>query len=139
MCRDDVLRQLTSMFCEIGKEWGFSEPIIRNRSYVSEVYIVKKNAIQIEVDWRGNDLFMYVVRLVNGNLPPKNVVYSYDDGKWCRKYFEEIYRTKRPMIKDQRQRYSVKYLYDSFDFYTALIKNQPTVLKKFLDQCDAEL
>lgn len=128
---DLILEQLANKLYEIGKEMGFSKPVIRSSRYSSEIYIIKEHALQLEIDWRENELFMYVVRLKDRTLPDRNVIYSYEDGQWCRKYLEEIYKTKRPRIKDRNKRYSAEYLLDRFAFYEQLINGAPQILTEF--------
>lgn len=126
-----ILNQLSDKLYEIGEKMGFSRPIIRSDRYSTEIYIIKNHALQLEIDWQENNLFMYVVYLKNNELPDKSVIYSYEDGQWCRKFLEEIYKTKRPCIKDHNRRYSLEYLFDCFEFYIQLISSNPMVLTEF--------
>ena len=135
---DLILNQLSEKLYEIGKQMNFSKPIIRSDKYSSEIYIVKNHALQIEIDWQENNLFMYVVYLKDNVLPNRNVVYRYKDGQWCRKFLEEIYRTKRPYVGDRIRRYSSEYLLDCFAFYMQLIHNNPKILTDFYNTIDAE-
>ena len=128
---DLILSQLVDRLYEIGKASGFSSPVVRSDRYSSEVYIIKEHALQLEIDWLENNLFMYVVYLKDNKLPDKNVIYSYSDGQWCRKYLEEIYKTKRPRCKNHNKRYAPTYLFDCFDFYNQLISNNPLILTDF--------
>ena len=75
----------------------FSKPIQQNNRYHSAIYILNPEntyALQLEIDWMEYETFMYLVYLKNGNLPNKGIIYSYPDGHWCRKFLEEIYKTK---------------------------------------------
>ena len=126
-----ILNQLADGLYAIGEGKGFSKPIIRTDRYNSEIYIVHKHAIQIEIDWLENNLFMYVVYLENDKLPDKSVIYYYNNGHWCRKFLEEIYGVKRPYAKDSCRRYSPEYLFDCFEFYRQLISSDPVVLMDF--------
>ena len=126
-----VLNQLTDRLCNIGDKLGFRNITSRTYGYISEIYITNNHALQIEVDWRENNLFMYVVYLKNHSLPNKNIIYRYDDGQWCRKYIEEVYKTKRPVVIDSSNRYSLDYLFTCFDFYEQLINSAPFILKNF--------
>ena len=128
---DLILNQLSNKLYEIGEEMGFSKPIIRTNRYSSEIYIIKKHALQLEIDWRENNLFMYVVYLKNRLLPDRSVIYNYKDGQWCRKFLEEIYKATRPCIKDHNRRYSAEYLFDCFEFYVQLINRNPIILTEF--------
>lgn len=125
------LNQLSHRLYEMGKTFGFSKPVVRSDRYTSEIYVINKHALQIEIDWRENNLFMYVVYLKNGELPDKNVIYSYADGHWCRKFLEEVYDSKRPRVKEYRARYSAEYLIDCFEFYKKLIDRNPVILTEF--------
>ena len=72
----------------------------------------------------------------NQELPDKKVIYSYQDGQWCRKFLEEIYQTKRPYIKDLKRRYSSEYLFDCFEFYMNLISSNPIILTELYSSID---
>lgn len=133
-----ILNQIADRLYDIGKPWGFSKPIIRSDRDSSEIYIINRHALQIEIDWRENNLFMYVVYLKNDELPNKNVTYCYADGHWCRKYLEEIYDYKRPCIKDTLIRYSKDYLFDCFEFYRKLIDGDPIILTDFYKSINEE-
>lgn len=126
-----ILNQLSNRLQEIGNELGFHKLIKKSSAYISKIYVVNKHALQLEVDWRENDLFMYAVYLKNNKLPDAGVIYRYSDGQWCRKYLEEIYRTKRPIVKDKNKRYSSKYFFDVFEFYMQLINGNPDILRDF--------
>ena len=126
-----VLYQLAEGLQKLGESLGFSSRVIRTSCGVSEIYVVNKHALQLEIDWRENNLFMYAVYLKNNDLPDQEVLYHYGDGHWCRKYLEELYLTKRPIIKDRDRRYSSAYLFDCFAFYTDLINSNTDILKNF--------
>lgn len=125
-----ILKQLKDRLCEVADELGFHKLRMRTDGCISEVYVINKHAIQLEIDWHENNLFMYVVYLKNQVLPDKNVVYNYTDGQWCRKYIEEIYGVNRPPVK-ANSRYSADYLFDCFEFYLQLINRNPGLIKDF--------
>lgn len=126
-----VLCQLAEELQKLGEGLDFRNQVIRTSYGVSEIYVVNRHALQLEVDWRENNLFMYVVYLKNNSLPDKDVLYHYGDGHWCRKYLEELYLVKRPIIKDHNRRCSTAYLFDCFAFYTDLINSNTDILKNF--------
>ena len=126
-----ILEQISKEFYKLGEELGFKKRVVRHSGPISEIYVLNKHALQIEVDWHENDLFMYVVYLKNKSLPDDSVIYSYDDGHWCRKYLEGIYKAKHPVVKNKNIRYSSEYLLDCFDFYKRLIATNPSILKDF--------
>ena len=126
-----VLCQLAEGLQTIGEGLGFTNRVIRKSLGVSEIYVVNRHALQLEVDWRENNLFMYAVYLKNKGVPDKGVLYHYGDGHWCRKYLEEICVVKRPITKDCDRRYSSAYLFDCFAFYADLINTNKDILKNF--------
>ncbi len=129
---DYILKQLSNKLYEIGRKFDLAELRVRSDRYSSEIYVINNHALQLEIDWRENNLFMYVVYLKNNTLPDENVIYSYADGQWCRKYLEELYKTKRIHQKDRSKRYSAEYLFECFDYYAKLIENNPLILEDFL-------
>ena len=127
-----VLNRLTQEFYAFGKTMGYGEPIVKSKGTISEMYILGTPALQIEVDWHENNLFMYAVNIRYDRIPDEDVIYTYPDGQWCRKYIEELYRVKRPPVTDKNRRYSPEYLYDCLEFYIKLIEHDPSVLKNIL-------
>ena len=110
---------------------GYGEPIVKSKGTISEIYILGSPAIQVEVDWHENNLFMYAVNIRYDRIPDEDVIYTYPDGQWCRKYIEELYRVKRPPVMDKNRRYSPEYPYDCLEFYIKLIEHDPSALKTF--------
>lgn len=129
--RDILLDQLSDRFCELGRALGFTKKHIQTVGNISEIYVINEHAIQLEIDWKENALFMYAVYIKDNRLPDRNVIYNYEDGHWCRKYIEEIYKTKQPRLKDRSRRYTQEYLFDCFDFYAQLINSNPKILLDF--------
>ena len=127
-----VLNRLVQEFYVFGKRMGYGEPIVKSKGTISEIYILGSPAIQVEVDWYENNLFMYAVNIRYDRIPDEDVIYTYPDGQWCGKYIEELYRVKRPPVTDKNRRYSPEYLYDCLEFYIKLIEHDPSVLKNIL-------
>lgn len=127
-----VLNRLVQEFYVFGKRMGYGEPIVKSKGTISEIYILGSPAIQVEVDWYENNLFMYAVNIRYDRIPDEDVIYTYPDGQWCRKYIEELYRVKRPPVTDKNRRYSPEYLYDCLEFYIKLIEHDPSALKNIL-------
>ena len=86
-----LLAELTDAFQDIGSQFGFMNIVVKSNKDYTDIYLVDKHALQIEIDWREFNLFMYVVYLKDGKLPNKNIIYRYNDGHWCRKY---LYRQR---------------------------------------------
>lgn len=127
-----ILDELRGKFQEIGSRFGFSNTIVKSSGHYTDIYLVGQHALQMEIDWRECNLFMYVVLLRDRKLPPQDVIYSYKDGHWCRKYLEEVYRTKRPRAPKPPLRYSQDYICAVFRFYSQLLENGGDVLRAFL-------
>lgn len=128
--KDFIISQFIDAFCQLGNKLGYFKHDIRSNNLTTEIYIIKEHALQIEIDWKENDLFMYAVYLKNSSLPDKSIIYEYDDGHWCRKYLEEIYKVKHPKANDAEHRYSEEYLLKCFEFYERLIINNPSALEE---------
>lgn len=130
----DVLELLKVEMNELCSELGCLKQIVRTNKYSSEIYIMNNHAIQLEIDWREYELFMYAVYLGNDALLDNSVIYSYPDGQWCRKFLEEIYKVKRPQITNS---YTDEYLLECFEFYKKLINSNPKILNDFC--CNGEI
>jgi len=131
--RDFILNELKKQMQEIGNKIGFNKLIVKSNKNLSEIYIMENHALQLEIDWRENNLFMYAVYLKDKKLPTDRVIYRYDDGQWCRKYVDDIYNTKHYVAKDKNKRYSIEYLFDCFDYYSQLINNDPIIFEKIFE------
>ena len=129
-----VLCELINRMQIIGSRFGYQKIITRSSAALSEIYVMNEHAIQLEIDWKENDLFMYAVYLKDKKLPNEKIIYQYDDGHWCRKYLEEIFNVSRQRIKNRKDRYSTEYLFACLDFYDDLIKNNPMLLEKTFQQ-----
>lgn len=130
----DILELLKVKMSELCSELGCIKQFVSTNKYSSEIYFMNNHAIQLEIDWREYELFMYAVFLDNGSIPDKSVIYKYPDGRWCRKFLEEIYKVKRPQIANS---YTDEYLLECFEFYRELIENNPKVLNDFC--CNGEI
>lgn len=112
----------------------FSKPIQQSNRYHSAIYILNPEntyALQLEIDWMEYETFMYLVYLKNGNLPNKGIIYSYPDGHWCRKFLEEIYKTK--CFYKNSTRYTDERLFEHFMFYKDLIMRDPHKLQLYFE------
>jgi len=78
---ESIIDQLSDKLYEIGKPFGFSKPVVHSDRLITEIYIINTHAIQIEIDWMENNLFMYAVYLFDGNLPESKVIYNYPNGQ----------------------------------------------------------
>lgn len=131
--RDELQKQLIEAFSEIGDLFGLNKSETRHyNKNITSIYLLGKNALEIEIDWRENVLFMYVVRIVNGKIPDNTTIYKYDDSSWCRKYIDEIYNTKNHLYKSQDIT-KPAFLVDLIQYYKNLISNNPDILKPFFD------
>ena len=128
----EISNYLKTIFLDFGIEFGFRLHSVQESRYATAIYLNLDNnyALELEIDWREYYVFMYIVHLRNNQIPPADVIYSYSDGQWCRKYIEEIYRTKRPMLHKQI-RYQPGFLFSSLEYCISIIRNNPSVLTDF--------
>lgn len=140
--RESILIELTRRFAELGKELGFSEPVIQDRGHQTDLYMLRNgHALQMEVLWGGMVVFVNVVRLYDGQLPDGYVEYTNPDGSWRKRSVYRIYGVepvnhnykRLPPIKtwDEMEPYYYRTL-RSLD----LIRENPDVLLKFMDSID---
>lgn len=125
-----MITQLEERFCALGTVLGLTKFRTRRERLSTELYLYERHALEMEIDWRENELFFYAVRLRGGKLPGTNTVYRYSDGQPCRTFLEDIYHAKRPAVKDRRERYSEAHLMESFAFYERQIVSDPEVLRQ---------
>lgn len=135
--RKELLEEFTQKFVELGKSLDFSKCKIKTECQSSNIYLLKDTnneyALQLEIEWRECDCFMYLVRLENGKIP-KDSFYAYENGEWCRKYIEDIYSRKNPVYTEKSNiKYTKEFLYCKFEFYSQLIRNNPQSIKDILD------
>jgi hypothetical protein len=126
---------LANRFRALGTELGLTKCRTRRVGQITELYLYGRHALQMEIDWRENELFVYAVRLCDGKLPGPDVVYRYRDGSVCRTFLEEVYHAKRPVQPIRRE----EHLLQCLEFYEALIHRDSGVLLRFLDSMDERI
>ena len=68
---------------------------------------------------------------VDNTLPVDGVIYHYDDGRWCRKYIEELYKIKNPVYDSPKSvRYTEEFIDLKIDFYKSIFKNPEPLWEK---------
>lgn len=140
--KQSILEDLTRIFAELGKELGFSEPILRDLGYQTDLYMVRNgHALQMEILWGGMVAFLNVVRLFNGKIPDDYVDYENSDGIWEKKSVYTIYRIKPVKIRNNFKK--LPKTWDEMEPYyyrslktVDLIRENPDVLLKFMDSID---
>ena len=136
--RKEFLEELAQKFFKLGKSLDFSKYEIKTECQSSNIYLLKdinnKYSLQLEIEWRECDCFMYLVRLENGKIP-KDFFYTYKNGNWCRKYIEDIYSKKNAVyIEKSSMRYTKEFIEYKFEFYANLIQNNPQPIKKIIHE-----
>lgn len=127
--KEYLLKEISMKFYEFIKKFGFSQPKIQSNSNSSKIYyLFNKHALQIEIDWREYQLYMYIVYLKNEKLPPNGIIYSYKDGHWCRKYVEEIFLIHPHTCSCTKKHNPEQILYDTLQFYIDIINNNSVKL-----------
>ena len=134
-----MITRLEERFRALGPVLGLASFKTRRERWTTEMYLYDQHALQMEIDWRENALFLYGVRLRDGKLPGREVVYRYPDGQPCRTFLEEIYHTRRPAPKDRRAQHEESRLLEQLAFYEALIASDPGVLRQYLQTMDEEI
>lgn len=130
-----MMAQLETRFRALGTGLGLTKYRIRRVGQITELYLYDRHALQMEIDWRENELFMYAVWLRDGKLPGSDVVYRYRDGGTCRTFLEEIYHAKRPAQPRRRE----EHLLACLEFYEELIFSAPGALLQFFHSMDERI
>ena len=131
MNRKEIEKMIIEKYIVLGSEFNLFSIVVQTERDVTSIYIKNTHALQLEINWRENTMFMYVVYLINGEIPQSNVLYQYNNGQWCRKYIEEIYGTNNPMYKSQNRK-KREFLFDLLDYYMTLIRSNPSLLNNLL-------
>ena len=132
-----MISDLSEKLRELGKEFGFNEFIIQSGTLYDELYVKNKHALMIDIDWRYRFVGLYVVYLKDGKIP-QYAVDSYPDGHWCIKSIMSIYHRSYP-LKNKKDRFKIstdEELYERFYFSYQLVKDNPEVLRTFLENMD---
>jgi len=130
MKRSEIQKVLVNEFSEIGDLFGLINIDIRDAKNNTSIYLVGINALELEIDWHENTLFIYVVRLNDGKIPSEDIIYKYQDGTWCRIYVDEVYQKKNPIYQliDRKNPY---FLLELLQYYKRLIKSNPEKLHPY--------
>lgn len=131
MRRKDIQTAIYEKYIEFGKTIGLNMVVVEEDPCLTSFYLISKHALQLEIDWQENVAFLYVVQLIDKKIPPSDIIYQYKDGKWCRRYIEEVYGTRNPMYTSQ-SRYRREFLLEMLDYYIALISENPEILLRYL-------
>lgn len=136
MNKKELLDKVTQSFVELGNFLGYSIMKEKSECQSSNIYLLddnKKYSLQLEIEWRECDCFLYVVRMEDGKLP-KDFYYANENGEWCRKYIEDIYVIKNPVyIEYVNLKGTGDFIERKFDFYNQLIQNNFQPLKDILE------
>lgn len=136
MNKKELLDKVTQSFVELGNFLGYSIMKEESECQSSNIYLLddnKKYSLQLEIEWRECDCFLYVVRMEDGKLP-KDFYYANENGEWCRKYIEDIYVIKNPVyIEYVNLKGTGDFIERKFDFYNQLIQNNLQPLKDILE------
>ena len=130
--RTEIEKMLVNNFSEIGDLLGLSNIDIRSDGNSTSIYLVGANALELEIDWHENVLYMYIVHLIDGKIPNDDIIYKYDDGTWCRIYIDEVYQKKNPIYKSIN-RARPNFLFELFQYYKTLIESDLSILLPYLD------
>jgi len=133
--RTEVEKVLVNEFLAFRHLFDLGRVDIRRSKNITSIYLVGRNALELEIDWHENALFMYVVHLINGKIPSDDVIYKYDDGIWCRIYIDEIYKQKNP-IYQSKKRMSSCILFELFQYYKRLIESNPSMLYPYFESME---
>ena len=135
--REKMVSELSEKLRELGKEVGLNEFIIQSDIAIDKVYVKDKHALMIMFDWRDRFVGLYVVYLKDGKIP-QYAVDSYPDGHWCIEPIMSIYHRPYP-LKNKKDRFKIstdEELYERFYFSYQLVKDNPEVLRTFLENMD---
>ena len=104
---------------------------IKSDNHFIKIYLLNGYVLQAEFDRREYDLFLYLINTVDNTLPVDGVIYHYDDGRWCRKYIEELYKIKNPVYDSPKSvRYTEEFIDLKIDFYKSIFKNPEPLWEK---------
>lgn len=142
--KESILAELTRRFAELGRELGFSEPVVRDvAGWETHLFMLRKgHALKMEILWTDAVVFVYVLRLEDGKIPTGYVDYVDPDGTWRMKSVLEIYNAL-PDRKQKKKRLPRFHSWDEMEphYYRSLkaldlIRENPEVLLNFMDSID---
>ena len=140
-----ILDDLNGIFISLGRELGFSSPIVQDHGWETHVFMVRNgHALKMEIIWYGLNVMVHVVRLPDGNIPTEYTGNHYPDGSWATVTLDQIYhipvgkpkkRQKRPTLNTWDE--MAPYYFRSLDNQLKLIRNDPDSLINFMDRIDS--
>jgi len=85
---DEVTRVIVDRFSFLQSEFDFSEPVIKSDNLITTIsYLSNEIALEFELDWKENEVFLLITRLTEGRLPNGYYVYN---GKIVRKHLIRV-------------------------------------------------
>lgn len=134
---------LTDRFSQLGRELGITaEPVVYFSGWWTKVYLpYAGHALQMEINREFRDVHLYVVRCIDGKLPPRDVWDTYPDGSWYRQLVKNIYSDDGfPVFKRKNGNISNEGIYEQmlvmFEYYRNLILRDPARLLNFIQNID---
>ena len=134
--RANLQQVLVNEFSEIGNLLGLHKIDIHSDNYITSIYLIGTNALELEIDWHENVLFVYIVHLIDDHLPNEDIIYRYHDGPVCRTYIDEVYQKKNPLYCSNN-RTKPEFLLDLFGYYKKLIQSDPAILQPYFLKGDS--
>lgn len=84
-------------FAVLQSDYHFKPPRIRREGWITWIDFIRDDiAVELEIDWREFDVFLLIVRLDGGKLPPKGRYIC--DGKKCRIYLLNLIEEKQWVV-----------------------------------------
>lgn len=81
------------------KEYGFKDAIVTDGSLITTIdWLNDGIALEVELDWRGLDIFMLLVRLEDGKLPKG---YYVSNGKPCRFHLQKVVKERHWRVNQE--------------------------------------
>lgn len=95
MDKQEMLHELSCDFFEFCAELGYFEHHVEEHyPFSTEIYAIGHHALSVSIDWRDHYLDMFVIRMVNGNLPRE--YRETPDRRLCRIPVRHIYDFELP-------------------------------------------
>jgi hypothetical protein len=97
--KSEIEKWVIDQFSEL-ENYKFSKPVVKRDGWTTSVdWLGSDIAIELELDWREFDAFIFIVRLEDGQLPQG---YYVSNGKPCRFHLQEVVKERGwPVAQDE--------------------------------------
>ena len=129
MSHKKLFETFGNQFKSFGKELGFIEWFDNIQDYDAAIYLLREQAMVLNVEYPDSTISVQIIRLEEGKIPTNGYSVG-SDGRRIRIGIDEIYDIDVPIYPGDPD--TIEALQDTLNRYIEVVQNNPGVLYDFL-------